>query len=60
MINRSGYATQSWRLVEKGLNPALLAQSASVFALSNGQIGLRGNLGEGDPHGLPGTYLNSF
>ncbi|HKY65820.1 MAG TPA: glycosyl hydrolase family 65 protein, partial [Acidimicrobiales bacterium] len=23
-------------------------------------IGLRGNLDEGDPHGVPGTYLNSF
>ena len=32
----------------------------SVFALSNGHIGLRGNLDEGEPHGLPGTYLNSF
>ena len=31
-----------------------------MFALSNGHIGLRGNLDEGDPHGVPGTYLNSF
>jgi alpha,alpha-trehalose phosphorylase len=31
-----------------------------VFALSNGHFGLRGNLDEGEPHGLPGTYLNSF
>ena len=31
-----------------------------MFALSNGHIGLRGNLDEGDPNGLPGTYLNSF
>ena len=37
----------------------VLAQSESVFALSNGHIGLRGNLDEGEPHGLPGTYLNS-
>ena len=29
-------------------------------ALSNGHIGLRGNLDEGEPHGLPGTYLNSL
>ena len=29
-----------------------------MFALSNGHIGLRGNLDEGEPHGLPGTYLN--
>nr|WP_084265653.1 glycosyl hydrolase family 65 protein [Actinomadura macra] len=37
-----------------------LAQSESVFALSNGHLGIRGNLDEGEPHGLPGTYLNSF
>ena len=37
-----------------------LAQTESVFALSNGHIGLRGNLDEGEPHGLPGTYLNGF
>src|SRR5262249_33660810 len=32
----------------------------SLFALSNGHVGLRGNLDEGEPHGLPGTYLNSL
>src|SRR6201992_1408030 len=37
-----------------------LAQSESLFALSNGHIGIRGNLDEGEPHGIPGTYLNSF
>ncbi|MEO3781699.1 glycosyl hydrolase family 65 protein [Actinocorallia sp. B10E7] len=37
-----------------------LAQTESVFALSNGHIGVRGNLDEGEPHGLPGTYLNSM
>jgi Glycosyl hydrolase family 65, N-terminal domain len=31
-----------------------------VFALANGHIGLRGNLDEGEPSGLPGTYLNGF
>ena len=31
-----------------------------MFALSNGHIGLRGNLDEGEPTGAPGTYLNSF
>ena len=36
----------------------LLAQTESVFALSNGHLGWRGNLDEGEPHGLPGTYLN--
>src|SRR5690348_15364659 len=43
-----------------GLSWHTLAQSESLFALSNGHIGVRGNLDEGDPNGLPGTYLNSF
>src|SRR6266498_2625532 len=42
-----------------GHRPRRPAQTESVFALSNGHIGLRGNLDEGEPHGLPGTYLNS-
>ena len=60
MIKQPAYGTEPWRLVEKELNLDQLAQSESIFALSNGHIGLRGNLDEGDPHGLPGTYLNSF
>jgi alpha,alpha-trehalose phosphorylase len=60
MIKQSAYGTEPWRLVEKRLDLDLLAQSESIFALSNGHIGLRGNLDEGDPHGLPGSYLNSL
>jgi alpha,alpha-trehalose phosphorylase len=60
MITHAVYGTEPWRLVERELNLDLLAQSESIFALSNGHIGLRGNLDEGDPHGLPGTYLNSM
>ena len=59
MIKQSAYGTEPWRLVENRLDLDLLAQSESIFALSNGHIGLRGNLDEGDPHGLPGSYLNS-
>ncbi|WP_245607175.1 glycoside hydrolase family 65 protein [Pseudonocardia spinosispora] len=50
----------SWRLVERELDLERLAQSESLFALSNGHIGLRGNLDEGEPHSLPGSYLNSL
>ena len=60
MIKQSAYGTEPWRLVENRLDLDLLAQSESIFALSNGHIGLRGNLDEGDPHALPGSYLNSF
>jgi len=49
-----------WRLRETSLDLGQLAQTESLFALSNGHIGVRGNLDEGDPFGLPGTYLNSF
>jgi alpha,alpha-trehalose phosphorylase len=50
----------SWRLSETELDLDRLAQTESLFALSNGHVGLRGNLDEGDPHSLPGTYLNSL
>jgi alpha,alpha-trehalose phosphorylase len=53
------YGVEPWRLTETSLDLDLIAQSESVFALSNGHIGLRGNLDEGEPYGLPGTYLNS-
>jgi len=45
---------------ESGLDLDVLAQTESIFALANGHIGLRANLDEGEPFGLPGTYLNSF
>lgn len=38
----------------------MLAQSESLFALANGNLGLRGNLDEGEPSAVPGTYLNGF
>src|SRR5579862_2899817 len=60
MITNAPYGVEPWCLTESHLDLGLLAQSESVFALSNGHIGLRGNLDEGDPHGLPGTYLNSL
>jgi alpha,alpha-trehalose phosphorylase len=53
------YPAEPWCVRETGLDLDALARSESVFALANGHIGLRGNLDEGEPHGLPGTYLNS-
>ncbi|MFD5269617.1 glycoside hydrolase family 65 protein [Streptomyces sp. NPDC058335] len=58
MITDRSYAVEPWCVRETRLNLDVLAQSESVFALSNGHIGWRGNLDEGEPHGLPGTYLN--
>ena len=60
MIANGSFLVEPWTVTEDGLNLDVLAQSESVFALSNGHIGLRGNLDEGEPFGLPGTYLNGF
>ena len=54
------FTVEPWCVREPRLDLGALGQSESVFALSNGHIGLRGNLDEGEPHVLPGTYLNSF
>lgn len=58
MIGHPCFRVEPWSLHETHLDLSLLAQTESLFALSNGHIGLRGNLDEGEPHGLPGTYLN--
>ena len=58
MISHAAYDVEPWRLRESALDLDVLGQSESVFALSNGHIGWRGNLDEGEPHGLPGSYLN--
>jgi alpha,alpha-trehalose phosphorylase len=59
VIRHTGFVCEPWCAHECGLDLDVLAQTESVFALSNGHIGLRGNLDEGEPFGMPGTYLNS-
>jgi trehalose/maltose hydrolase-like predicted phosphorylase len=54
------WPVEPWSVRERGLDLDKLARSESLFALSNGHLGLRGNLDEGEPYGIPGTYLNSF
>ncbi len=54
------FTVEPWVVREPRLDMDNLGQTESVFALSNGHIGLRGNLDEGEPHATPGTYLNSF
>jgi len=58
VIHHPAYPVEPWCLRETKLDLDVLAQSESLFALSNGHIGWRGNLDEGEPHGLPGSYLN--
>jgi alpha,alpha-trehalose phosphorylase len=60
VIDRDVFGVEPWSVPEHGLHLDLLPQIESLFALSNGHIGLRGNLDEGEPSGVPGTYLNGF
>ena len=59
MFRHPSFIVEPWSVTESSLDLSVLAQSESVFALANGHVGLRGNLDEGEPHGIPGTYLNS-
>ncbi len=58
MIRQSAFTVEPWCLRETELDLDIMAQTESVFALSNGHLGWRANLDEGEPHGLPGSYLN--
>ena len=60
MITHPTFEGAPWALRETELDLEMLAQTESLFALANGHLGLRGNLDEGEPSSLPGTYLNSF
>jgi alpha,alpha-trehalose phosphorylase len=60
MIGEDVFEVDPWTVPERRLELDLLATTESIFALSNGHIGLRGNLDEGEPAGHPGTYLNGF
>ena len=51
---------EPWVLRESGIDPSRLGRAESLFALANGHLGLRGNLDEGEPRIVTGTYLNGL
>src|SRR6478752_712868 len=60
MMEAGVFTVEPWAVREPSLRLDTLGQTESIFALSNGHIGLRGNLDEGEPHAAQGTYLNGF
>ncbi|HEV2634285.1 MAG TPA: glycoside hydrolase family 65 protein [Actinocrinis sp.] len=60
MITQSAFPVEPWCLRETELDLDLLPHAESLFALSNGHIGWRANLDEGEPFGLPGSYVNGL
>jgi alpha,alpha-trehalose phosphorylase len=60
MIQHPAFPVEPWAVRETELHLENLAQTESIFALANGHLGMRANLDEGEPYGLPGTYLAGF
>ena len=57
---RDDYTPDEWNLIEKAFHPEFVAQTESLFALSNGYLGMRGVPEEGDPSVQNGTFINGF
>jgi alpha,alpha-trehalose phosphorylase len=60
LASTGDYPTDPWRLVERAYNPEYVGQTETLFALSNGYLGIRGSFEEGKPSFQPGTLLNGF
>lgn len=54
------FGEDPWRLVLRGVDPQLAGQDETIFSLSNGYLGLRGNHEEGLPLGNHGTFVNGL
>ena len=54
------YPADPWRLVERRYNPDYIEQTETLFALSNGYLGIRASFEEGEPSFRPEALLNGF
>jgi len=54
------YPHDPWRLVEKRYHHRRMPQMETLFALSNGYLGIRGTFDEGTPVFQKGTLVNGF
>lgn len=55
-----GFDVHPWQLRWRGMDVDMIGRTETLFALSNGHVGLRGTFEEGEPVDQPGTYLNGF
>lgn len=64
MSDKLNFLATPWKIIEEKFNPEINAENETIFALSNGFIGMRGTFEEGyagDPEQtIDGTYLNGF
>jgi HAD superfamily hydrolase (TIGR01509 family) len=54
------YAPDPWRLIEHRYNPGYIEQTETLFAVSNGFLGIRGSFEEGEPLYRPETLPQRF
>jgi len=54
------YPDDEWRIVETGFTREWMGNAETIFALSNGFIGVRGLVEEARPASESGTFLNGF
>lgn len=57
---RRDFGDDPWKLLVRGIDPELAGQDETLFSLSNGYLGLRGNHEEGLPLGSHGTFVNGL
>jgi alpha,alpha-trehalose phosphorylase len=51
------FTVEQWCVREPRPRLDVLAEIETAFTLANGCLGIRGTFDEGEPHGMPGTYL---
>jgi len=54
------FPTDEWRIIEARWTPEYADRAETIFALSNGNVGVRGTPEEGRPSLAPATYINGF
>ncbi len=54
------YPHDPWVLAEEAYAPRFTYLAETIFALSNGHLGIRGTLHEGEPSHAPGTFVNGL
>src|SRR5699024_8251638 len=59
-MDRSRFPLDPWRLVETAYDREDLGVTETLFSVSNGYLGMRGNVEEGRDTHTHGTYVNGF
>lgn len=60
LLPEDSYPVDEWRIIEHGHHDDLLGRLETIFALSNGYLGIRGSYDEARPAHERGTFVNGF